>query len=69
VRQLQRAAPVAVLNVGGVANITYVDGEELIARDIGPGDALLDDFLRLNTGEPLDYRRPHPRPAAPSTKR
>ena len=54
VRQLQHAAPVAVLNVGGVANITYVDGEELIACDTGPGNALLDDFLRLNTGEPLD---------------
>jgi anhydro-N-acetylmuramic acid kinase len=54
VRQLQHAAPVAVLNVGGVANITYVDGDELIACDTGPGNALLDDFLRLNTGEPLD---------------
>ena len=54
VRQLQRASPVAVLNVGGVANITYIDGEELIACDTGPGNALLDDFLRLHTGEPLD---------------
>jgi anhydro-N-acetylmuramic acid kinase len=54
VRQLQRASPVAVLNVGGVANITYIDGEELIACDTGPGNALLDDFLRLQTGEPLD---------------
>jgi anhydro-N-acetylmuramic acid kinase len=51
---LQRASPVAVLNVGGVANITYIDGEELIACDTGPGNALLDDFLRLQTGEPLD---------------
>ncbi|MGN6750570.1 MAG: anhydro-N-acetylmuramic acid kinase, partial [Xanthobacteraceae bacterium] len=54
VRQLQRASPVAVLNIGGVANITYIDGEELIACDTGPGNALLDDFLRLHTGEPLD---------------
>lgn len=54
VRQLQRASPVAVLNLGGVANITYIDGEELIACDTGPGNALLDDFLRLHTGEPLD---------------
>jgi anhydro-N-acetylmuramic acid kinase len=54
VRQSQRPSPVAVLNVGGVANITYIDGEELIACDTGPGNALLDDFLRLHTGEPLD---------------
>jgi anhydro-N-acetylmuramic acid kinase len=54
VRQLQHATPVAVLNLGGVANVTYIDGDELIACDTGPGNGLLDDFLRLRTGEPLD---------------
>ena len=42
--------PIAVLNVGGVANVTYVDGDALIACDTGPGNALLDDFLRLVRG-------------------
>jgi anhydro-N-acetylmuramic acid kinase len=54
VRRLQHASPIAVLNLGGVANVTYIDGEELIACDTGPGNALLDDFLRLRTGAPLD---------------
>jgi anhydro-N-acetylmuramic acid kinase len=54
VRKLLRTGPVGVLNVGGVANVTYIDGEQLIACDTGPGNALLDDFLRLQTGEPLD---------------
>ena len=54
VRQLQRASPIAVLNLGGVANITYIDGGDLIACDTGPGNALLDDFLRLQSGAPLD---------------
>jgi anhydro-N-acetylmuramic acid kinase len=54
VQQLQHASPVAVLNLGGVANVTYIDGDELIACDTGPGNALLDDFLRLRAGEPLD---------------
>jgi anhydro-N-acetylmuramic acid kinase len=54
VRHLGGAAPVAVLNVGGVANITCIDGDNLIACDTGPGNALLDDFLRLRTGKPLD---------------
>src|SRR5690242_6424120 len=54
VRKLQRAPPLAVLNIGGVANVTYLDGEQLIACDTGPGNALLDDFLRVQTGEPLD---------------
>jgi anhydro-N-acetylmuramic acid kinase len=54
VRRLGRELPVAVLNIGGVANVTYVDGEEVIACDTGPGNALLDDFLRVRTGRPLD---------------
>src|SRR6202008_116075 len=54
VRMLERPQPVAVLNVGCVANVTYVDGEELVAFDVGPGNALIDDFVRLRTGEPHD---------------
>ena len=54
VRRLDREPPVAVLNVGGVANVTYIDGDELIACDTGPGNALLDDFMRLRTGQLLD---------------
>jgi len=49
VRRLGVAPPVAVLNIGGVANVTFIDGEDLIACDTGPGNALLDDFLRLRT--------------------
>jgi len=54
VRRLNVAPPVAVLNIGGVANVTFIDGDDLIACDTGPGNALLDDFLRLRTGRPLD---------------
>jgi anhydro-N-acetylmuramic acid kinase len=54
VRMLDRPQPVCVLNLGGVANVTYVEGEELIAFDVGPGNALIDDFVRLRTGEPQD---------------
>jgi anhydro-N-acetylmuramic acid kinase len=59
VRKLGREMPVAVLNVGGVANVTYIDGEQLIACDTGPGNALLDDFLRVQTGQPLDVDGHH----------
>jgi anhydro-N-acetylmuramic acid kinase len=53
-RDLARPHPIAVLNVGGVANITYVDGGAPIACDTGPGNALIDDFMRARTGAPLD---------------
>jgi anhydro-N-acetylmuramic acid kinase len=51
---LDRPSPIAVLNIGGVANVTYVDGGTLIACDTGPGNALIDDFMRLHTGEAHD---------------
>ena len=47
--------PVAVLNIGGVANVTIVgrDGG-LTAFDTGPGNALLDDWMRERAGQPID---------------
>jgi anhydro-N-acetylmuramic acid kinase len=54
VRMLKRPHPVAVLNLGGVANLTFISGDQLIAFDTGPGNALIDDFLRLRTGQPQD---------------
>jgi anhydro-N-acetylmuramic acid kinase len=53
-RRLGFEPPVAVLNIGGVANVTFIDGDDLIACDTGPGNALLDDFVRLRTDKPLD---------------
>src|SRR3569833_1169587 len=53
-RTLDHPHPIAVLNIGGVANITWVDGGAPLACDTGPGNALIDDFKRARTGEPLD---------------
>ncbi len=48
-------APVAIVNIGGVSNITYIDGATLIACDTGPGNALLDDFMLRRTGKAVDH--------------
>lgn len=43
-----QAKPLAVLNIGGVANVTWIgDGgpEAMIAFDTGPGNALIDDWM------------------------
>jgi anhydro-N-acetylmuramic acid kinase len=38
--------PVAFLNIGGVANVTWIGAEgRLLAFDTGPGNALLDDWM------------------------
>jgi anhydro-N-acetylmuramic acid kinase len=54
VNMLNGDAPTVVVNIGGVSNITYVDGDTLIACDTGPGNALLDDFMLRRTGEAVD---------------
>lgn len=46
--------PVLVVNIGGVANITWVGPDGLLACDTGPGNALLDDYCAGVTGEPMD---------------
>ena len=38
--------PSCILNIGGVSNLTYWDKEKLIGFDVGPGNALLDDYIR-----------------------
>jgi anhydro-N-acetylmuramic acid kinase len=46
--------PVAIVNIGGVANVTYINGEEILAFDTGPGNAPLDDWAMAHIGEPVD---------------
>ena len=58
VRHLGMGKTVALINLGGVGNITYVDPsappEALIAFDIGPANAPLNDFIQQRTGLPFD---------------
>jgi anhydro-N-acetylmuramic acid kinase len=48
--------PLAVLNIGGVANVTWIGpgDDQLLAFDTGPGNALIDDWLLAHTGRPID---------------
>ena len=47
--------PVAVLNLGGVANVTWLgEGGALIAGDTGPGCGLLDEWTQEMAGLPHD---------------
>jgi anhydro-N-acetylmuramic acid kinase len=47
--------PLAVLNLGGVGNVTFLsDDHPLTAFDTGPGNALIDDWMHRHTGEPKD---------------
>jgi anhydro-N-acetylmuramic acid kinase len=47
--------PIAVLNLGGVGNVTWIGGpENILAFDTGPGNALIDDWVQRHTGAAAD---------------
>ena len=49
--------PVCILNIGGIANITAIsskDSNDLESYDIGPGNCLLDEWIRKNSKERFD---------------
>lgn len=48
--------PVAILNLGGVGNVTWIgDGEnDMIAFDTGPANGLIDDWMLRHTGRAID---------------
>ena len=57
INQHKISLPVCVLNIGGIANITAIernDYSNFISRDIGPGNCLIDEWIRKNTKKKYD---------------
>lgn len=46
--------PVVLVNIGGVANVTYIGKDEILAFDTGPGNAPIDDWMQRHSGRPVD---------------
>ncbi|MEM1314459.1 MAG: anhydro-N-acetylmuramic acid kinase [Pseudomonadota bacterium] len=60
-RRAGATAPLAVLNLGGVGNVTWIDPSlppeapgALVAFDTGPANAPIDDWMRARTGRRWD---------------
>lgn len=53
--------PCAVLNIGGVANVTWIGAgaDNILAFDTGAGNALMDDWIQSRTGEAYDKDGEH----------
>jgi len=52
------ALPLAVLNLGGIGNVTWIgsaDSDAPIAFDTGPANALIDEWALERIGEPFDH--------------
>ena len=58
VTQKKIKLPVCVLNIGGISNITiikkYIGSMELSSKDIGPGNCLIDRWVRNNSNQKFD---------------
>ncbi len=49
--------PICILNLGGIANITAIESDKnstLVSQDIGPGNCLIDEWMRKKIGKKFD---------------
>jgi anhydro-N-acetylmuramic acid kinase len=49
----QKGQPRAVVNIGGMANLTWL-GKSVTGFDTGPGNALMDLWVKTHNGSPFD---------------
>jgi anhydro-N-acetylmuramic acid kinase len=56
--QIRLELPVIILNIGGISNITIItgnnDNSSLVSRDIGPGNCMIDTWIRKNSEQKFD---------------
>jgi anhydro-N-acetylmuramic acid kinase len=47
--------PITILNIGGITNATFInDNYEITSMDIGPGNCLIDKWIRTNSNKNFD---------------
>ncbi len=46
--------PIAVVNIGGIANVTYLAHGEVRGHDVGPGNCLMDVWVHQHLNQPYD---------------
>lgn len=51
----QIGEPLALVNIGGIANVSYISAQgHATGHDIGPGNCLLDAWIQLHCDKPYD---------------
>ncbi len=54
IEDLNLDLPSVVINIGGIANLTYWDGNNILGFDTGPGNNLMDNFMQINFKRTFD---------------
>lgn len=54
IEKLSLDLPAVIINLGGICNLTYWNGNELIGFDTGPANSLMDSFMQNNLNLPYD---------------
>ena len=57
VKQKKIDLPVCILNIGGITNVTAIreyEKNNFLSRDLGPGNCLIDEWIRNNTKNKFD---------------
>ena len=58
VKQKKIDLPVCILNIGGISNVTVIadyNKDIFLSRDLGPGNCLIDNWIRKNTKNKYDH--------------
>ena len=56
-KKINKSLPSAIINIGGISNITYLDSyDKLISFDTGPGNYLIDTWVKSNTKKEFDNK-------------
>ena len=49
-KKINIKSPLLFLNIGGISNYTYCEKDKIFSKDIGPGNVLIDEYLKKTTG-------------------
>lgn len=55
IQDMKFELPVVWINIGGISNLTYWDGINLIGFDTGPGNCLMNDWSRITFNKNYDF--------------
>ena len=61
-KQKKNKLPAAILNIGGIANITIIENfskNNFKSYDVGPGNCLIDEWIRKNSDKNFDKNGKH----------